>query len=163
MNINQIQKTVNKILRFPQGKIRHNIKFCQLVKTKSQSGANKGWILSLRNTHDIKFNFGNGSTRMDSEQPLPGDYKNGWVYVVLVVDRSANKVMFSYDVGEFETIAIPAGLQNASADGYDVLNIGQDGTGKLQYALKASIDELMIFDDVLTQDDITALSRYYGI
>ncbi|MBE6638823.1 MAG: hypothetical protein E7616_05135 [Ruminococcaceae bacterium] len=128
-----------------------------------QSGANKGWILSLRNTHDIKFNFGNGSTRMDSEQPLPGDYKNGWVYVVLVVDRSANKVMFSYDFGEFETIAIPAGLQNASADGYDVLNIGQDGTGKLQYALKASIDELMIFDDVLTQDDITALSRYYGI
>ena len=128
-----------------------------------QSGSNKGWILSLRNTHDIKFNFGNGSTRMDSEQTLPGDYKDGWVYVVMVVDRAANKVLFSYDFGEFESITIPAGLQNASADGYDVLNIGQDGTGKLNYALKASIDELMIFNDVLSQEDVAALAEYYGI
>ena len=128
-----------------------------------QSGSNKGWILSLRNTHDIKFNFGNGSTRMDSEQILPGDYKDGWVYVVMVVDRSANKVLFSYDFGEFESITIPAGLQNASADGFDVLNIGQDGTGKLNYTLKASIDELMIFDGVLTQDDVASLADYYGI
>ena len=128
-----------------------------------QSGSNKGWILSLRSTHDIKFNFGNGSSRMDSEQTLPGDYKNGWVYVVLVVDRTANKVMFSYDFGEFEVITIPSSLQNASADSFDVLNIGQDGTGTLQYALKASIDELMIFNDVLTQEDVTALAEYYGI
>lgn len=128
-----------------------------------QSGSNKGWILSLRNTHDIKFNFGNGSTRMDSEQLLPGDYKNGWVYVVMVMDRANNRILFSYDFGEFEIIKIPSGLQNASADGYDVLNIGQDGTGKLGYALKGSIDELMIFDDVLTEEDVKALGQYYGI
>ena len=127
------------------------------------SGSNKRWILSLRNTHDIKFNFGNGSTRMDSEQLLPGDYKNGWVYVVMVMDRANNRVLFSYDFGEFEIIKIPSGLQNASADGYDVLNIGQDGTGKLGYALKGSIDELMIFDDVLTEEDVKALGQYYGI
>ena len=81
----------------------------------------------------------------------------------MVVDRAANKVLFSYDFGEFESITIPAGLQNASADGYDVLNIGQDGTGKLNYALKASIDELMIFNDVLSQEDVSALAEYYGI
>lgn len=43
-----------------------------------------------------------------------------------------------------------------------VIVIGVDGTGKLNYALKASLDELMIFDDVLTQEDISALAEYYG-
>ena len=48
-------------------------------------------------------------------------------------------------------------------NGLGSLNIGQDGTGDLQYPLLAAIDELMIFGDVLTNEDLSALARYYEI
>ena len=41
------------------------------------------------------------------------------------------------------------------------LNIGQDGTGILQYALPAQMDELIITADVLSETDIAALKTYY--
>ncbi len=128
-----------------------------------QSGGNAGWILSFRDTPDVKFNFGNGSSRMDQTYALPGDFADGWVYMVLVVDREANKVKLSMDFGEFIETDIPDSLKNASANGYDVLNVGQDGTGKLQYPLTGALDELMLFDGVLDEKDVAALASYYGI
>ncbi len=126
------------------------------------SGLNKGFILALRDMNDIVFNAGNGAARMDMSATLPFDFNEGWMHLLLVVDREAGEVRFSYDFGTFTTAEIPAELRNGSFDGIGGLHIGQDGTGGYTHPLPATVDELMIFDGVLSGEDVTALAKYYG-
>ena len=126
------------------------------------NGSNAGFILSLRNANDVKFNFGNGTNRMDKEVPLPSDYKTGWMYVLTVVDRENAEVRISVDFGDFVTVKIPDSLKNSTANAFNVLNIGQDGTGVYNADLAATVDEFMLFDGVLDKSDVAQLKKYYG-
>ena len=110
-------------------------------------------MLSLRDS-DIKFNLGNGSSRMDVEYMLPLDYKDGWVYVVLTVDRENEKIGFSYDFGPFQTADIPGPLKGVSFDGSRTLNIGQDGTGRYTYAFNGDIDDFALWTRALSDADV---------
>ncbi|MBR5279887.1 MAG: alkaline phosphatase family protein, partial [Clostridia bacterium] len=126
------------------------------------SGLNPGFVLSLRNTEDIVFNAGNGAVRMDLGAFMPLDYNEGWMHLLLIVDRTAGKVSLQYDFGAVTTVDIPDALKQVSFDGLGGLNIGQDGTGKYSCALPATVDDLMIFDGVLDAEDVAALAKYYG-
>ncbi len=110
----------------------------------------------------MKFNAGDGANRMDFEHPLPLDYRDGWIHVVLSVDRTANRVGMSYDFGKFVWSDIPASMKSSSFDGLRGLNIGQDGTGKYQ-GLAAVLDDVLLIDGAMTTEDVTALAMYYGI
>ena len=125
------------------------------------SGLNAGFVLSLREG-DIKFNAGNdGTERMDVTAALPHDYKKGWMHVILVVDRSANKVRI-YEDFEFKAEdSIPAALQAFSFDAF-ALNIGQDGRGQYKYKLAAQLDEFILTADALSAQDIAALQAFYN-
>jgi len=125
------------------------------------SGYKPGYVLSLR-SGDVKFNSGNGTSRMDAEYQLPLDFADGWVHVALVVDREAGEIRFAYDFGEFETTKIPAELKGAHLNAFRALNIGQDGTGKMGYALSAVLDEFILIDGVMTQEQLNALAVHYG-
>lgn len=127
------------------------------------SGQNKGFVLALRDMNDIAFNAGNGAARMDMGATLPVDFHEGWMHLLLIVDRQAGQVRLSYDFGTFTTAEIPAALRNASFDGIGGLHIGQDGTGQYTHPLPATVDELMIFDGVLSEEEIGALAEYYGV
>jgi hypothetical protein len=127
-----------------------------------QRGANNGFILSLRDSHDIKFNMGDGSSRQDKEIPLPYDYQSGWMHLILVVDRERGEIRVSIDFGEFITFAMSDAMKAASADALDVLNIGQDGTGNYSAKLDAVVDEFMIIDGAMTQEEVALLSAYYS-
>ena len=93
---------------------------------------------------------------------MPADFDEGWMHLILIVDRSANKIRFCYDFGEVSEAAIPANLSTASLTNGTILNIGQDGTGIYSHHLSAMIDELMIFEGALTDEEIAALATYYG-
>ena len=127
------------------------------------AGVNKGFVLSLRDSNDLKFNVGDGANRADKEYLLPSDFRAGWVYVVLVVDREKGEVKLSYDFGAFQTMVLPASLKDDSFDAYDVLNIGQDGTGSYKASCTATVDEFMLFDGAFTDTDLAALAAYYGV
>ncbi len=126
------------------------------------NGSYEGFVLSLRNTNDVKFNFGNGSARMDLTVPLPSNYRTGWMYVLTAVDRENGEVKISIDFGDFVTLKFPESLKSSSANAFDVLNIGQDGTGAYSAHLAATVDEFMLFDDVFDKDDVQKLKEYYG-
>ena len=133
---------------------------CIFSNKNWDSGANKGFVLSLRDG-DVKFNLGDGTNRMDIEYPLPIDFKDGWVYVVFSVDRDKGRVRFCYDFGELKTDALTAVLADVSFDALK-LNIGQDGTGKYGQHLAAVLDEFLLIEGALTDEDIAALKAYYG-
>ncbi|MBR0297757.1 MAG: alkaline phosphatase family protein [Bacteroidales bacterium] len=127
-----------------------------------QEGVYKGFILSYRGSKDTKFNVGNGSKgRMDYTRILPSNYDEGWMHVILTVDRENRKVRIYYDfVFEGEEAEIPDVLASTSFDSL-TLNLGQDGTGKLSYKLPAQMDEFIMTRDVLTESDVASLKTYY--
>ena len=53
-------------------------------------------------------------------------------------------------------------LKNASLNSPLELNIGQDGTGKIDLHLSAALDEYLIVDGVLTDGDVAALKAHYA-
>lgn len=125
-------------------------------------GTNTGFILSLRGSGDIKFNVGDGNkNRMDFTRILPGDFADGWMHVIMSVDRPNKVVRVWYDFIDGDEAYIPEALAGVSFDSL-VFNIGQDGTGSLTYKLPAQIDELVITKDVLDEDDVEALRNYYS-
>lgn len=126
------------------------------------NGYNNGYVLSLRNTNDVKFNFGNGSVRMDKEVALPSDYRTGWMHVLTVVDRENDEIRISIDFGDFVTLKFPDELKDTSANAFGVLNIGQDGTGVYTASLAATVDEFMLFGGAFDKDDVSKLREYYG-
>lgn len=126
-----------------------------------QEGVNKGFILSLRGSGDIKFNVGNGNKgRMDFTRMLPSNYNKGWMHVIMVVDRENRKIRLWYDFINGDEADIPDAVAGITFDSLS-FNIGQDGTGSLEYKLPAQIDELIFTADVLTDEDIAALKAYY--
>ena len=133
-----------------------------LISNKDwNAGLNDGFVLSLRE-EDIKFNAGCKvkNERMDLTVPLPHDYKEGWMHVMLVVDRSSNKVRLYIDFTQEGECDIPAPLQDVSFDSLP-FTIGQDGTGTYNAKLPAQVDELILTADALTADDVAALKAYY--
>ena len=134
-----------------------------LISNKDwEEGVYKGFILSYRGTKDIKFNVGDGgNNRMDYVRYLPTNYDEGWMHVILTVDRENRKVRIYYDFEfEGEDAEIPASLASTSFDSLS-LNIGQDGTGALAYKLPAQMDEFIMTSDVLSESDIAALKAHY--
>ena len=133
-----------------------------LISNKDwQEGKYKGFILSYRGTKDIKFNVGDGKNRMDLESLLPSNYDKGWMHVILSVDREKRKVRIYYDFAFYGDEAdIPSELASTSFDSLS-MNIGQDGTGTLEYSLPAQMDEFIMTSDVLGVADVAALKEYY--
>jgi len=125
------------------------------------NGGNDGFVLSLR-PGDVKFNAGwkASGSRMDATAALPLDYKEGWVHVILTVNRAESKIRIYYDFELEETADIPDGMAGVSFDALN-LNIGQDGTGSYDNHLAAQIDELIITKDAFFQTDVTALKKFY--
>jgi hypothetical protein len=125
-----------------------------------ESGLNEGFILSLR-PGDVKFNLGNGKARMDLECPLPPDFRDGWVHVILSVDRDKNIVTIYYDFQKAVEMEITPELAEASFDGLKSFNIGQDGTGRYASPLSAILDEFILYDGVINDREIESLADYY--
>jgi len=134
-----------------------------LISNKDwEEGVYKGFILSYRGTKDIKFNVGDGNkNRLDYVRILPSNYDQGWMHVILTVDRENRKVRIYYDfIFDGDEAEIPATLADTSFDSLS-LNIGQDGTGSLAYKLPAQMDEFIMTSDVLSEADVAALKAYY--
>lgn len=126
-----------------------------------RDGGHDGFVFSLR-PDDMKFNAGSDAlgTRMDGEAILPLDYKEGWMHVVLAVDRTENQVRVYYDFKKELEFDIPSRMRDVSFDAH-ALNIGQDGLGTYSYKLSATLDEMIVTADVLSETDIAALKAHY--
>ena len=125
-----------------------------------KSGKNPGFVMSLCGVN-AQFNCGDGQNRCDFSVQLPLDFKDGWVYVVLSVDREANTVGGSVDFAPLQFKAMPEALRGVSLDTEYPARIGQDGTGEYPHRLSALIDEMVIVDHAVTDEEIVALKEFY--
>ena len=133
-----------------------------IMSNKDRSnGQNSGFVLCLTENSEVKFDMCYRGLRTSVSWPMPSDYPNGWVYVVLVMDRELKEMRISYDFGEFIPAKITGIMGTKSIDGMPVLNIGQDGTGENGSPLPAVLDEILIVDGILTDSDIDVLRTLY--
>jgi len=110
---------------------------------------------------DLLFNAGNGAAAsMDETYILPAEYPEGWVHLLLVVDREAEEIRFAYDFEEFKVTKIPESMHGASFDGEPCLYIGQDYIGKGS-PLTVLLDEFVLIDGAVTDAEKEAIKNHY--
>ena len=137
---------------------------CVFSNKNWKTGKNSGLAFTIRNSNDVRLNFGDGSNRVDCDVKLPTNYKEGWMHIIAIVDRENNKIGVCIDFQTVIFVDIPDSLKADSLDtSYSVLNIGQDGTGKYGISLDATLDEFMIFEGAFDQEDVYDLAAYYDI
>ena len=144
---------------------------CILSNKSWSSGRNKGMALVITDS-DLKFNISDGednrhndgkNDRIDYKAPFSSDYKNEWTHVIVTVDIENDKIAMRYNFGEKSGNYSDYNeyvLNTNFATDYP-LNIGEDGTGNYG-KVNAVIDELMIFQGVLTDAEIDTLAEFYG-
>ena len=124
------------------------------------AGKNYGMVLVVNQSGKLILNVGNGESRYDFSIDLPKDYRDGWCHIMLMVDKENSKLRFIIDFEEVYEKSINATmLEVIYASTF--LNIGQDGTGKY-YPLTATLDEFMIFDGLLSTEEVASFAEYYG-
>ena len=135
---------------------------CVISNKNWDSGSNQGVAIAITSGNEIRLNLGNGN-RADCNVSLPSNYREGWMHIIATVDRERNKLAICIDFERYVEVDLPANLQSSSFDTGYPLNIGQDGTGRYNAKLSATLDELMIFDGAFDANDIQALASYYNI
>lgn len=118
------------------------------------SGQNTGILWCWNGSGDLRFNFKPaGGTRRDYDINVPDPSE--WNHIAMVVDRSGFLTAYLNGVqaGTPINIAADSGL---SLDGVLPMRIGQDGTGVYGPKFKGAMDELRIWNKVLTAEEIRA-------
>lgn len=129
----------------------------------SASSAKQGFTFYLSNSNKAGFVLTDGSNRITDSFALPEDYKDGWMYVMFVLDRENKEYRISYDFGEFMTGSL-AGYEAVSAafaEG-NCWAIGNDANGGYWTAMSPTVDELMIFNKAVGASDLETLKSYFS-
>lgn len=118
------------------------------------SGQNTGILWCWNGGGDLRFNFKPaGGTRRDYDINVPDPAE--WNHIAMVVDRSGFLTAYLNGVqaGTPINIAADSGL---SLDGVLPMRIGQDGTGVYGPKFKGAMDELRVWNKVMTAEEIRA-------
>lgn len=117
-----------------------------------------GWSLRIGG-NSVIFNIEEDGEETALQFSIPQDYRNGWMYLLMMVDRENGTVSVSTDFCEPVTKELP--------EFYDDISF----TGKMHgilfahnyHKVSAIFDEITIFTRTLTNDEIESLGRYYGV
>ncbi len=143
-----------------------------LIATKTWHGKEAGfsfaagrYATSAEQTHYGMFEIADGSAISRIEKIFfPSDYIEGWVHVLIIVDKENGAISVSYDFGEPVTLDLSAAMQKASLDSLiDYVVIGDDSTGECAYKSGVAFDELMIFSGAFDEEDKRGLMSYFGL
>lgn len=123
------------------------------------SGNNPGFCFYIR-PHLLRMAFGWGEGDWGFDVPLPLDYTDGWMHIIVSVDRTANTSTVYLDFKRAAQIS----MRGALAD-YDLTSlpftIGQDGTRTHPTQLSAVIDEFVLSLETVDDEKAAALRNYY--
>ncbi|MBO6052577.1 MAG: discoidin domain-containing protein [Clostridia bacterium] len=149
----------------------HDSDPCLFANKDWNSGANIGFLLSIRGS-DWKYNCNaDGASRTDTEYPYEiagiGPMENQWYHIAMVVDRDA-QMYYLYINGVPQTKGTSFAANGHEGLSYDdewneyPFYIGEDGTGiyNMSRVLNFDIDEFAVFFSALSAEDVTAIYTY---
>ncbi|MBE6885163.1 MAG: hypothetical protein E7487_11265 [Ruminococcaceae bacterium] len=118
-----------------------------------------GFCFSIRQ-RAVRLSFGWGEESWGFDIPLPVDYTDGWIHIIVSVDRDKQEVSVYLDFKCAAHIKLPAALAGVSLTALP-FTIGQDGTGAHPTQLSAVIDELVVTKEIITPSLAETLRAYY--
>lgn len=124
----------------------------------------KGFMFSMR-ARSSMFNIGTGDSHLEIITAFPEDVGDGWMHIMVTVDREKNELRFYHNFKLANTIAIEEKFRVSCDNDNNPFTIGNDGTGTYnneKYDLIFNMDDLFIFDSALTDDEIENLKKYYN-
>ncbi|MBE6709485.1 MAG: LamG domain-containing protein, partial [Ruminococcaceae bacterium] len=131
-----------------------------LLGSKKWSGNSTTGFTLVYACDGFSFNIGNGEEEekfaMDHTRPI----EFGWTNITVSVDRAARKVTMYYNFDRCETFDIPEYFDGVALDG-GIFTVGQDSSGENNRSIDYKIDELVLFGDALTAEDVAGLKKYY--
>ena len=125
-----------------------------------EKGEYKGFAIAKKGDR-IQVNIGCGTKyRKEILWNLPEGYKGKWIHCLAVFDQASKEVRLYCD---FEYVG-KASLLPPKRSGWvtgNVIVAGQDKTGKYRYNMNAEMDDLMIFNQALTEEEIGEIKDAY--
>lgn len=130
------------------------------------SGRNPGFAIvqekGLSTPYKIKVNIGDGNNRVNFDYPVPINYSNGWINYIFSIDFKNRKVKGYCDFNEMYSEDIPKEFNVESFFNAGKVIIGQDITHEYPVVLNADIDDVIIFNNLLTADEVNELEKVYS-
>ena len=123
------------------------------------SGKNPGFCFFIR-PHLLRLSFGWGEDDWGYEVPLPMDYTDGWMHIIVSFDREKQESAIYLDFKCAARRPLPAALKDVSLSALP-FTVGQDGTRAHPTQLSAVIDEFVLTKEVIDDDRAAALRAYY--
>ncbi len=140
-----------------------------ILANKNWKGVAKGFVLALR-AERLVLNLGNGTARQDISMdstyttpllPHPTVRYDGWIHVVVSVDRTNNKITVYENFKKVQEADLDTALQ------IDLNNmefrIGQPSNTNTYTKLPASLDEFIFYKGVITEATVGEFADCYGI
>lgn len=121
----------------------------------------KGFNILLRN-HSVMAQFGCGDDDTDSVTPFGTDGFRGWVHILITFDYEKCETGYYLDFVHSHTDRTEERFMNSIPRGKSFA-VGDDCLMNYNRSrgLIFRMDDLMVFDGVLTDDDIAKLKEYY--
>jgi len=126
-------------------------------------GANQGFTFALYdgNNRNSTIALADGTNRSNLIQPATGDGQmDQWVHTLLVVDRTAQK---AYCYENFKKISEADISKVGSLDSVYDFSLGRSGPDTYKRVPDALVDDLLIFNNAVTAQEIDRLAAYYGV
>ncbi len=132
------------------------------------NGRTDGFLVEFAND---QLYFNNGRENQDANRTnlkytIP-NYSEEWVHIMLLVERSAtvDTVTLYVNFQKVASAELKSALLDYTLDGAGLFSIGDDdGNGETatQYTFRGCIDDVLIFNDTLTEAEILNLRNYYA-
>ncbi|MBQ7828264.1 MAG: alkaline phosphatase family protein [Clostridia bacterium] len=137
--------------------------WCELpvLGTKKWSGDSTNGCTLVYANYGISFNVGNGDDEEKFHFNYPDNMEWGWNNITVSVDRKAGKITGYYNFKDPVVQEIPECIRNTDMDSAP-FTVGQDAAGDNNRHFNYKLDDLVIFGDALTAEDIAKLGKYYG-
>ncbi len=122
----------------------------------------KGFVFAFR-ASDTMLNIADGNGNCEEYiTPFPEDITEGWIHTIAVLDKSKKEYRCYYNFKHHLTIKVDDEL----IFDLDALafTLGDDGLGEYNSKVNKSLlclDDFLLFDGVLTEEDIESLNKYY--
>ena len=123
------------------------------------SDKNPGFYFCIY-SHVLRLSFGWGDGKWDYEVPMPLDYTDGWVHMIVTVDRERSESSLYLDFKRIAHVKLHGKLADCDLTSLP-FTIGQDGTGTHPTQLSAVIDEFVLTKEVITPGMAELLRGYY--
>ena len=126
-----------------------------------KQGKNKGFVIAVF-YDSIQVNIGSGQKfRTDLLWNLPRpQYPGKWIHCLVVFDQPTQTVSLYCDFILVGKAKMLPSKRSSWSSGQKIM-VGQDITGKYQYWMNADLDELMIFNQPLTPEEVEEIRQWY--